>query len=150
VDSVAAEKPEDSVTTEKTSPQKLIRYIHSQGMSAGIALKPDTHVDLLWEILDAGNPKEEIPDMVLIVTVHPGFGGQKFMASEMPKVSALRAKYPELDIEVDGGLSESTIDQAAEAGANVIVAGSAVFGAQSPADVITKLRGACDRQRGKL
>lgn len=66
------------------------------------------------------------------------------MASELPKVKALRERYPDLPIEVDGGLSEKTIDQAAEAGANVIVAGSAVFGASDPADVITKLRRAVD------
>lgn len=86
--------------------------------------------------------------MVLIMTVHPGFGGQKFMASELPKVQAVRERYPEMNIEVDGGISESTIDQAAEAGANVIVAGSAVFGAKDPADVISKLRQAVDRRRG--
>lgn len=78
--------------------------------------------------------------MVLIMTVYPGFGGQKFMASELPKVQALREQYPNLNIEVDGGLGLGTIDQAAEAGANVIVAGSAVFGADNPADVIEKLR----------
>lgn len=72
------------------------------------------------------------------------------MASELPKVSALRAKYPELHIEVDGGLSEKTIDQAADAGANVIVAGSAVFGAADPSDVIKKLREAVESRRGKL
>lgn len=88
--------------------------------------------------------------MVLIMTVHPGFGGQKFMASELPKVKALRERYPSLNIEVDGGLSEGTIDQAAEAGANVIVAGSAVFGANDPADVISKLREAVDRRRSQL
>ena len=73
------------------------------------------------------------------------------MASELPKVSALRKKYPELNIEVDGGLSPGeTIDKAAEAGANVIVAGSAVFGAKDPVDVIAKLREAVDSRRGKL
>ena len=85
--------------------------------------------------------------MVLIMTVHPGFGGQKFMASELPKVTALRKKYPDLNIEVDGGLAEGTIDQAAEAGANVIVAGSAVFGAQDPSQVILKLREAVEKRR---
>lgn len=88
--------------------------------------------------------------MVLIMTVHPGFGGQKFMSSELPKVQALRERYPNLNIEVDGGLSEWTIDQAAEAGANVIVAGSAVFGANDQADVISKLREAVDRRRSQL
>ena len=85
--------------------------------------------------------------MVLVMTVHPGFGGQKFMASELPKVKALRGKYPNLNIEVDGGLGEGTIDQAAKAGANVIVAGSAVFGAKDPAAVITLLREAVEKRR---
>ena len=71
------------------------------------------------------------------------------MPSELPKVSALRARYPELDIEVDGGLSEKTIGVAAEAGANVIVAGSAVFGAQDPAAVIRGLREVVEGFRGK-
>ena len=86
--------------------------------------------------------------MVLVMTVEPGFGGQKFMASELPKVTALRKKYPDLNIEVDGGLAEGTIEQAAEAGANVIVAGSAVFGAKDPAHVIRVLREAVDKRRG--
>lgn len=85
--------------------------------------------------------------MVLVMTVHPGFGGQKFMASELPKVSALRERYPNLNIEVDGGLGVGTIDQAADAGANVIVAGSAVFGAEDPADVIQKLREAVQKRQ---
>jgi ribulose-phosphate 3-epimerase len=88
--------------------------------------------------------------MVLIMTVEPGFGGQKFMASELPKVSALRKRYPDLDIEVDGGLGLATIDQAADAGANVIVAGSAVFGAKDPADVIRQLREAVERRQHKV
>lgn len=82
--------------------------------------------------------------MALVMTVYPGFGGQKFMASELPKVQALREKYPNLNIEVDGGLGLGTIDQAADAGANVIVAGSAVFGAKDPAEVIAKMREAVD------
>lgn len=88
--------------------------------------------------------------MVLIMTVEPGFGGQSFMPDQLPKVTALREKYPDMHIEVDGGLSEKTIDQAADAGANVIVAGSAVFGAADPGQVIKKLREAVDMNRGKL
>lgn len=135
-----------------TSPRELVRVIHSKGMQAGIALKPSTSVDVLWEMLDASNPKEEIPDMILIMTVEPGFGGQKFMASELPKVTKLRKRYPEMDIEVDGGLGAGTIEEAAEAGANVIVAGSAVFGAEKPGEVIAMLRGVCEkvRERGRL
>ena len=82
--------------------------------------------------------------MVLVMTVNPGFGGQKFMTSELPKVRAIRDRYPDLDIEVDGGLGLDTINQAAEAGANVIVAGSAVFGAKDPTDVMAKLRAAVE------
>ncbi|OJJ46227.1 hypothetical protein ASPZODRAFT_133240 [Penicilliopsis zonata CBS 506.65] len=146
ISSVAATEPADKTTTRKTSPKELIRYIHEQDMQAGIAIKPDTPVDVLWEILENKEAIER-PDMVLVMTVHPGFGGQKFMASELPKVQALREKYPDLNIEVDGGLGLGTIDQAADAGANVIVAGSAVFGAQDPGDVITKLREAVNKRR---
>lgn len=147
-DSSAAESPEG--TSElRTNPRELIRYIHDNGMLAGIAIKPGTKVDVLWDILE--NPLEkERPDMVLIMTVEPGFGGQKFMASELPKVEELRKRYPDLNIEVDGGLGPGTIDQAADAGANVIVAGSAVFGAKDPSEVIALLRNAVDKRNGKL
>lgn len=72
------------------------------------------------------------------------------MASELPKVQALRQKYPELNIEVDGGLGTGTIDQAASAGANIIVAGSAVFGAKDPSEVISLLRKSVDERGVKL
>lgn len=72
------------------------------------------------------------------------------MASELAKVKALREKYPDLNIEVDGGLAESTIDQAAEAGANVIVAGSAVFGAKDPEAVIQRLREVVEKRRESI
>ncbi|KAF2460050.1 Ribulose-phosphate 3-epimerase-like protein [Lineolata rhizophorae] len=143
--STAADSPAGT-SSETTSPKELIRFIHAQGMLAGIAIKPKTPVDMLWDILD--NPeKQELPDMVLVMTVEPGFGGQSFMAEQMPKVTALRERYPDLHIEVDGGLSEKTIDQAADAGANVIVAGSAVFGAKDPAEVISRLREAVETRR---
>ncbi|KAL2756115.1 hypothetical protein ACRALDRAFT_1063881 [Sodiomyces alcalophilus JCM 7366] len=146
IDSSAAESPEQ-VTDRRTTPRELIRYIHEQGMLAGIALKPATPVDVLWDIL-ASPDNLERPDMVLIMTVEPGFGGQKFMASELPKVRALRDKYPDLNIEVDGGLGPGTIDLAADAGANIIVAGSAVFGAQDPAEVISLLRESVNKRLG--
>jgi len=148
VNSTAAESPE-AHSDAKTSPRELIRYIHEQGMLAGIAIKPATKADVLYEVLDSPD-KAERPDMVLVMTVEPGFGGQKFMASELPKVQALRERYPDLNIEVDGGLGPGTIDQAADAGANVIVAGSAVFGAKDPAAVIALLREAVDKRGGKL
>ena len=86
--------------------------------------------------------------MVLIMTVEPGFGGQKFMPDMMPKVAEVRRRYPDLNIEVDGGLGTGTVDTAAEAGANVIVAGSAVFGADDPQGVIRTLREAVEKRRG--
>ncbi|KAK7907885.1 ribulose-phosphate 3-epimerase [Apiospora marii] len=144
--SSAAESPEGH-SDAKTSPKELIRYIHDCGLLAGIALKPATGVDVLNEILESPDEKER-PDMVLIMTVEPGFGGQKFMASELPKVQALREKYPNLNIEVDGGLGPGTIDQAADAGANVIVAGSAVFGAKDPSEVISVLRDTVNKRSG--
>ncbi|EON61941.1 ribulose-phosphate 3-epimerase [Coniosporium apollinis CBS 100218] len=143
--STAADSPSGQ-TEEKTSPAKLIRFIHEQGLRAGIAIKPKTPVDVLYPILDSGT-KEEVPDMVLVMTVEPGFGGQSFMADMMPKVKDLRKRYPEMNIEVDGGLSAKTIDQAADAGANVIVAGSAVFGAKNPSEVIARLREAVEKRR---
>ncbi|KAI9883764.1 MAG: hypothetical protein M1823_004465 [Watsoniomyces obsoletus] len=145
--STAAEDPAEH-SDQQTNPKELIRFIHDQGMQAGIALKPDTPVDVLWDILDNADTAE-VPDMVLVMTVYPGFGGQKFMASELPKVRALRDRFPELNIEVDGGLGPGTIDQAADAGANVIVAGSAVFSASDPAAVIQTLRMAVDKRKGK-
>ncbi|KAI9171484.1 Prolyl 3,4-dihydroxylase ofd1 [Paramyrothecium foliicola] len=139
-----AESPEET-SDKKTNPKALIRYIHDCGLLAGIAIKPDTSVDVLWDILENTEEKER-PDMVLVMTVYPGFGGQKFMASELPKVQELRKRYPDLNIEVDGGIGPATIDQAADAGANVIVAGSAVFGAQDP-HWFTKPKSEADMKR---
>ncbi|KAK7521956.1 Ribulose-phosphate 3-epimerase-like protein [Phyllosticta citricarpa] len=145
INSTAADSPA-GVTDAKTNPKELIKFIHDEGMLAGIAIKPKTPVDVLWDILENPN-KDEVPDMVLVMTVEPGFGGQSFMADQLPKVTAVRERYPNLHVEVDGGLSEKTIDKAADAGANVIVAGSAVFGANDPAEVIRNLRGAVEARR---
>jgi ribulose-phosphate 3-epimerase len=139
----SAEEPGGEGNT-KTSPEKLVRYIHSLGMQCGVAIKPGTEVSVLWELLDQKDEAAR-PDMVLVMTVEPGFGGQKFMADMMPKVAELRKRYPDLNIEVDGGLGVATIGTAAEAGANVIVAGSAVFGAKDPKEVVGVLREAVEK-----
>ncbi|XP_022750483.1 ribulose-phosphate 3-epimerase, cytoplasmic isoform-like [Durio zibethinus] len=124
------------VEASKENWQELIQKIKSKGMKPGVALKPGTPIEEVYPLVDCENPVE----MVLVMTVEPGFGGQKFMPEMMDKVRALRKKYASLDIEVDGGLGPSTIDMAASAGANCIVAGSSVFGAPEPAAVISHMR----------
>nr|XP_015893755.1 ribulose-phosphate 3-epimerase, cytoplasmic isoform isoform X2 [Ziziphus jujuba var. spinosa] len=124
------------VEVSKENWQELIQRIKSKGMRPGVALKPGTPIEEVFPLVESENPVE----MVLVMTVEPGFGGQKFMLDTMDKVRTLRKKFPALDIEVDGGLGPSTIEVAASAGANCIVAGSSVFGAAEPAQVISILR----------
>lgn len=111
--------------------------IKAKGVRSGLAVRPRTPFSSYEQVLRSG-----CVDLLLVMTVEPGFGGQKFMASMMEKVEKTRESFPDLHIEVDGGLSPITIDQAAGAGANVIVAGSAVFGAEHPKQVIDVLRAA--------
>ncbi|KAL2240630.1 UNVERIFIED_CONTAM: Ribulose-phosphate 3-epimerase, cytoplasmic isoform [Sesamum indicum] len=124
------------VEVSKDNWRELVQKIKSKGMKPGVSVRPGTPIEEVYPLLDDENPVE----MVLVMTVEPGFGGQKFMPEMMDKVHALRKKYPSLDIEVDGGLGPSTIDLAAAAGANCIVAGSSVFGAPDPAHVISLMR----------
>merc|ERR1719473_2292627 len=108
-------------------------------MKVGVALKPGTGVE-------AVAPVVALVDLVLVMTVEPGFGGQSFMPGMMPKVAELRRRLgPDFDIQVDGGLSPKTVGLAAEAGANCIVAGSAVFKPGPPAgETIRVLRRAVE------
>ncbi|KAK7793486.1 hypothetical protein R5R35_010157 [Gryllus longicercus] len=111
----------------------VCRKVRESGMKVGLALKPGTDVTAVEQYVDHA-------DMVLIMTVEPGFGGQKFMTDMMNKVRWLRQQYPELDIEVDGGVGPATIAACAEAGANMIVSGTAVIGAKDPKAVISQMR----------
>lgn len=117
---------------------ETIDKILSLGCRAGLTVKPKTPIEEVYPYLDKLS-------MVLIMTVEPGFGGQKFMADMMDKVSKLRAKAEadglNLEIQVDGGISLETAPVAIKAGADVLVAGSAVFGADDAAAVISALRG---------
>jgi ribulose-phosphate 3-epimerase len=120
-------------------PVALARKLRSIGARAGIALKPGTVVEPYLDLLPEF-------DQVLVMTVEPGFGGQGFMASTMPKLSrladAVRASGLDVWLQVDGGITEETIVIAAEAGANTFVAGSSVFNAPDPAAQIARLRAA--------
>jgi len=119
-------------------PVALARRLRSIGARAGVAVKPGTGVEGLFEVLDEF-------DQILVMTVEPGFGGQSFMADQMPKLRLLadeaRRRGSQVWLQVDGGISESTIAQAAQAGADTFVAGSAVFGASDPDAAIAGLRG---------
>jgi len=120
---------------EATSdPMTVISKVKSRKMQVGVAISPDTPSTAITdEVANA-------VDMLLVMTVHPGRGGQKFIDSCVPKVAELRARFPEKNIEVDGGVGPKTIDVCADAGSNVIVAGTAIFGAEDAAAVIKQLK----------
>ena len=113
--------------------EKTIDKILSLGKKAALAVKPNTDIETVLPYLSKLS-------MVLVMTVEPGFGGQSFMAEVMPKIEKIREINKDIDIEVDGGINEETIKIAAKAGANVFVAGSAVFKAETPNNMIEKLR----------
>ena len=117
--------------------RKIIRDVHSKDARVGIALKPGTPIDVISDYIG------EI-DMILVMTVEPGFGGQSFMSEMLEKVRAARSALGKNDrgvwLQVDGGISPSTIASAAEAGADTFVAGSAVYKAEDPAAMVTLLR----------
>lgn len=111
---------------------RQVAQIHDLGCKAGVALNPATPVETLVDILHA-------VDMVLIMSVNPGFGGQKFIPRALDKVRRLRALAPDLLIQVDGGVNAETGAELVAAGADVLVAGSYVFGAAEPREAIHSL-----------
>ena len=119
-----------------TDAAAALKKIRAMGTKAGLAVKPKTPVDGLIKHL-------EHCDLALVMTVEPGFGGQKFMPDMMPKIAALRAEIDSKRyncwIQVDGGVNAVNIDQAAAAGADSLVAGSAVFAAKDPAAAFREL-----------
>lgn len=122
------------------APIRLARALRAAGARAGMALKPATPVEPYLELLP------EL-DLLLIMTVEPGFGGQPFLDSVLPKLRRAKAAIGELDVwlQVDGGVSAETIERCAEAGADNFVAGSAVYGADDPAAAVGALRQAAER-----
>jgi ribulose-phosphate 3-epimerase len=115
----------------------VLKEIGALGVKAGVCVNPDKPIDLFLPYLDLVN-------MVLIMTVFAGFGGQKFIVEMLPKISALKSEITKrklnIDIEVDGGINDKTIHEAVKAGANIIVAGSYVFGAKDYKEKIRSLR----------
>ncbi|HEY6737873.1 MAG TPA: ribulose-phosphate 3-epimerase [Actinopolymorphaceae bacterium] len=126
------------------APIRLARDLRSKGARAGMALKPATAIEPFEDILT------EL-DMILVMTVEPGFGGQKFLDVCLPKIRRTRelvARHGlEIRVQVDGGVSALTIERCAEAGADVFVAGSAVFGSDDPARAVDELRALATRAR---
>lgn len=108
---------------------EALRKIKACGVKAGVVVKPKTPAEAVLPFID-------LCDLILVMTVEPGFGGQSFMADMMPKVSQIRqyinARKPECELEVDGGVNQETGRICAEAGANVLVAGSAYFKSEDP------------------
>ena len=117
---------------------RLLQTIKDYGIRSGIALNPATSISVVEEVLD-------MTDMVLIMSVNPGFGGQKFIPSSISKIARLKKMIEDrnlnIDIEVDGGITQQNAQPVIQAGANILVAGSAVYGAADMADAIKNIRG---------
>jgi ribulose-phosphate 3-epimerase len=119
------------------APVRLARELHAKGSAVGVALRPATPLESLLDVMADF-------DMLLIMTVEPGFGGQSFLDSMLPKIRRARQAISERDLEVsiqvDGGVNRESIERCAEAGANVFVAGSAIYQAEEAAAEIETLR----------
>lgn len=130
----------DSITIHVEAcddPAPVLERIREAGVKAALSLNPETDaVDVM--------PYLELVDMVLVMSVHPGFGGQAFIESSLDKIAAIRSACEERDlpmrIEVDGGISSANAAAVIDAGADVLVAGSAIFGSDDPADELRSLK----------
>ena len=133
----------DSITfhIEATDePMRLIERLHQLGLGAGVTLKPKTDATALDEIIAA-------VDLVLVMTVEPGYGGQPFMANQLPKIAAIAERLsPPQRLAVDGGISTDTALRCAKAGANVFIAGAAVFGGDNIPCRVAALRQAVEAE----
>lgn len=121
--------PDASKDTRRT-----IELIKNKGKRVGLVLNPDKDLDLVLPYID-------LIDMVLIMGVFPGFGGQKFIPEVLDKVRTLRKLYPEIDIELDGGVNEQNSQEIVSAGVNILVAGSAIFNAPDPKQALKNIKG---------
>ena len=119
-------------------PMEVLREIQSKNIPCGIAISPNTPAESVYKFVG-------VADMILVMTVEPGFGGQSLMPACLDKVRLIRRYaiehgYPNLNIEVDGGMNEKNVGLATSSGANVIVAGSAIFKSSKPRQIITNMR----------
>jgi ribulose-phosphate 3-epimerase len=140
-----AEAGADGITFHveaKDPPREVALAVRALGKRAGVALNPDTPLDRVLPLLD-------VVDMVLVMSVFPGFGGQKFMPEVLDKTRRLRKEVGWAgDIEMDGGINGDTVAACAGAGANVLVAGTAVYGAKDMAAAVRTLRERAEKARG--
>ncbi len=120
---------------------ETVEKIKSHGIKAGLVIKPATPAEAVFPYLD-------MISLVLVMTVEPGFGGQSFMADMLPKVGAIKEECKkrgiDMIVEADGGIGDATIRQAAEAGVDVCVAGTAVFKAEDPGEAIARMKSIAD------
>ncbi len=121
-------------TESKGNCLKTLKKIRKLGVKAGICLKPKTKISVLTKNL------MKYVDHLLIMSVEPGFGGQKFMPNALPKIKKARKLYPNLEIAVDGGINDKTAKQCIRAGANILIAGNFIFGSKNYKTAIQKLR----------
>ncbi|OGJ54156.1 ribulose-phosphate 3-epimerase [Candidatus Peribacteria bacterium RIFCSPHIGHO2_02_FULL_49_16] len=119
--------------TDTEERSALVAAIRDGGATAGIAMNPETPIDAIAKTI-------EDVDLVLMMSVHPGFGGQEFMVNVLEKVRAIREHYPNLMIQMDGGIDDRTAKKCIEAGANNLVSGSFIFSAPDRAEAIASLR----------
>jgi len=131
---VHCESPED--------PARAMEEIRRAGRMVGVAINPPTPLERAEKLLAMK------PELVLCMTVNPGFGGQKFIEDVLPKIAAVRKAYNPKYLAVDGGINPDTIRLAAKAGANFIVAGTAVFRAKDPSSAVRELRAAAGENNG--
>lgn len=125
----------------ETETERALDYIHSLGIKAGLSISPDTPTEAVKPYLDKA-------DMILVMSVYPGFGGQKFIEKSKERIKEIAQMIGDrnVDIEVDGGICEENIKSVVDCGANVIVAGSAVFGQKDIAEAARRLTGAATNE----
>jgi ribulose-phosphate 3-epimerase len=135
------------IVHQEVSPHlhRTLKQIHDAGKKAGVAINPSTPVFMLQDMLP-------FCDLILVMTINPGFGGQAFIPETLPKIRTLRQMLQQrnltCDIEVDGGINEQTIPQVVQAGANLLVAGSAVYNdKESVEQALAKLRQAIPNEQ---